>query len=301
MKISARIVIDYAYIILGSAITAFAVAIFLNPAKLAPGGVSGIATILFHLFGWSLGTVIFCLTVPVFLIGVRLFGKQYGFRTLLGSLLLSIFTSMWIMILGENGILDYSKDMSVMLSALYGGVLSGVGMGLVMKSGSNTGGTDIIAQIIARYTPLSLGTSLFIVDGVIIAVSALFFGIENALFAILVAYITTVVINKIVLSMGTSYAKTVFIVSDNYHEIGQFIINEMERGATLLDAKGFYSNKSRPMLMTVIPNQEIAKLTRAVHESDPRAFMVISETYHVLGEGYTPIEHIADASDVTQH
>ena len=301
MKISARTVIDYAYIILGSAITAFAVAIFLNPAKLAPGGVSGIATILFHLFGWSLGTVIFCLTVPVFLIGVRLFGKQYGFRTLLGSLLLSIFTSMWILILGDEGILDYSKDMSVMLSALYGGVLSGVGMGLVMKSGSNTGGTDIIAQIIARYTPLSLGTSLFIVDGVIIAVSALFFGIENALFAILVAYITTVVINKIVLSMGTSYAKTVFIVSDNYHEIGQFIINEMERGATLLDAKGFYSNKSRPMLMTVIPNQEIAKLTRAVHESDSRAFMVISETYHVLGEGYTPIEHIADASDVTQH
>ncbi len=247
MKISARTVIDYAYIILGSAITAFAVAIFLNPAKLAPGGVSGIATILFHLFGWSLGTVIFCLTVPVFLIGVKLFGKQYGFRTLLGSLLLSIFTSMWILILGDEGILDYSKDMSVMLSALYGGVLSGVGMGLVMKSGSNTGGTDIIAQIIARYTPLSLGTSLFIVDGVIIAVSALFFGIENALFAILVAYITTVVINKIVLSMGTSYAKTVFIVSDNYHEIGQFIINEMERGATLLDAKGFYQRISNSL------------------------------------------------------
>ena len=116
-----------------------------------------------------------------------------------------------------------------------------------MKSGSNTGGTDIIAQIIARYTPLSLGTSLFIVDGMIIAVSALFFGIENALFAILVAYITTVVINKIVLSMGTSYAKTVFIVSDNYHEIGQFIINEMERGATLLDAKGFYQRISNSL------------------------------------------------------
>ena len=100
--------------------------------------------------------------------------------------------------------------------------------------------------------------------------------------------------------MGTSYAKTVFIISDNYREIGQFIIREMERGATLLDAKGFYSDKSRPMLMTVIPNQEIAKLTRAVHKADPRAFMVISETYHVLGEGYTPIEHIADTSDVTQ-
>ena len=301
MRISSRTVIDYLYIIIGSAVTAFAVAVFLNPAKLAPGGVSGIATILYHLFGWDLGTAIFALTVPVFLIGLKLFGKQYGFRTLLGSVLLSALTSAWVSLLGENGILDYSKDMSILLSALYGGVLSGVGIGMVMKSGSNTGGTDIIAQIIARYTPLSLGTALFIVDGVIIAVSAFFFGIENALYATAVAYITTVVINKIVLSMGTSYAKTVFIISDNYREIGQFIINEMERGATLLDAKGFYSNKSRPMLMTVIPNQEIAKLTRAVHESDPRAFMVISETYHVLGEGYTPIEHIADASDVTQH
>ena len=300
MRISSRTVIDYLYIIIGSAVTAFAVAVFLNPAKLAPGGVSGIATILFHLFGWDLGPVIFALTVPVFLIGLKLFGKQYGFRTLLGSVLLSAFTSAWVSLLGENGILDYSKDMSILLSALYGGVLSGVGIGMVMKSGSNTGGTDIIAQIIARYTPLSLGTALFIVDGVIIAVSAFFFGIENALYAIAVAYITTVVINKIVLSMGTSYAKTVFIISDNYREIGQFIIREMERGATLLDAKGFYSDKSRPMLMTVIPNQEIAKLTRAVHKADPRAFMVISETYHVLGEGYTPIEHIADTSDVTQ-
>ena len=300
MRISVRTVIDYAYIILGSAITAFAVAVFLNPARLAPGGVSGIATILYHLFGWDLGTSIFFLTVPVFLIGLRLFGRQYGFRTLLGSLLLSAFTSVCVSLIGEDGILDYSKDISVMLSALYGGVLSGVGIGLVMKSGSNTGGTDIIAQIIARYTPLSLGTSLFIVDGAIIAVSALFFGIENALYATAVAYITTVVINKIVLSMGTSYAKTVFIISDNYHEIGQFIIDEMDRGATLLDAKGFYSNKSRPMLMTVIPNQEVSKLTRAVHKADPKAFMVISETYHVLGEGYTPIENIAETSDVTQ-
>ena len=267
MRISSRTVIDYLYIIIGSAVTAFAVAVFLNPAKLAPGGVSGIATILYHLFGWDLGTAIFALTVPVFLIGLKLFGKQYGFRTLLGSVLLSALTSAWVSLLGENGILDYSKDMSILLSALYGGVLSGVGIGMVMKSGSNTGGTDIIAQIIARYTPLSLGTALFIVDGVIIAVSAFFFGIGNALYATAVAYITTVVINKIVLSMGTIYAKTVFIISDNYREIGQFII---------------------------------AKLTRAVHKADSGAFMVISETYHVLGEGYTPIEHIADTSDVTQ-
>ncbi len=296
----ARNVIDYAYIIIGSAITALGIVLFLNPAMLAPGGVSGIATILFHTLDIDLSLTIFVLTLPLFFIGLKLFGKQYGVKTLLGSVLLSVFTMMWTSIFGENGILDYSKDISTWLSALYGGVITGLGMGLVMKSGSNTGGTDIVAQIIARYTPLSLGTALFIVDGIIIAVSAVFFSIENALYAIVVAYITTVVVNKIVLSMGTNYAKTVFIISENTDEIGKFITEELERGATILDAKGFYTKESRPMIMTVIPNQDISRLTRAVHASDPKAFLIIHEAFHVLGEGYTPIERIASSSDVTQ-
>ena len=296
-----RHIIDYSYIILGSAITALGIVLFLNPAMLAPGGVSGIATILFHTLGLDLGLTILVLTIPIFLIGAKLFGKQYGVKTLLGSVLLSVFTSIWASVFGDAGLLDYSKDISIWLSALYGGVITGLGMGLVMKSGSNTGGTDIIAQIIARYTSLSLGTALFIVDGVIIAVSAIFFSIENALYAIVVAYITTVVVNKIVLSMGTNYAKTVFIISEKTDEIGEYIINTLERGATILDAKGFYTKESRPMIMTVIPNQDISKLTRAVHQSDPKAFLIIHEAFHVLGEGYTPIEKIASSSDVTQH
>ncbi len=296
-----RDIIDYSYIIIGSAITALGIVLFLNPAMLAPGGVSGIATILFHTLGLDLGLTILVLTIPIFLIGAKLFGKQYGVKTLLGSVLLSVFTSIWASVFGDAGLLDYSKDISIWLSALYGGVITGLGMGLVMKSGSNTGGTDIIAQIIARYTSLSLGTALFIVDGVIIAVSAIFFSIENALYAIVVAYITTVVVNKIVLSMGTNYAKTVFIISEKTDEIGEYIINTLERGATILDAKGFYTKESRPMIMTVIPNQDISKLTRAVHQSDPKAFLIIHEAFHVLGEGYTPIEKIASSSDVTQH
>ena len=296
-----RDIIDYSYIIIGSAITALGIVLFLNPAMLAPGGVSGIATILFHTLGLDLGLTILVLTIPIFLIGAKLFGKQYGVKTLLGSVLLSVFTSIWASVFGDAGLLDYSKDISIWLSALYGGVITGLGMGLVMKSGSNTGGTDIIAQIIARYTSLSLGTALFLVDGVIIAVSAIFFSIENALYAIVVAYITTVVVNKIVLSMGTNYAKTVFIISEKTDEIGEYIINTLERGATILDAKGFYTKESRPMIMTVIPNQDISKLTRAVHQSDPKAFLIIHEAFHVLGEGYTPIEKIASSSDVTQH
>lgn len=301
MTKTTRTIIDYMYIVIGSAIAALAIVLFLNPAKLAPGGVSGIATIMFYLAGWDLGLTIFILTMPLFFIGLKLFGKQYGVKTLLGSLLLSVFTSIWTAVFGETGILDYSHEISTWLSTLYGGVLSGVGIGLVMKSGSNTGGTDIIAQIIARYTSLSLGTALFIIDGIIIAAAAIFLGLESALYAIVVAYITTVVINKIVLSMGTNYAKTVFIISEKTNEIGEYISLVMERGATILDAKGFYTKESRPMIMTVIPNQDVSRLTKAVNRIDGKAFMIINETFHVLGEGYTSIEKIAHTSDVTQH
>ncbi len=296
-----RIIADYAYITAGSAITAFSTVAFLNPARLAPGGVSGIATILFHTLGWDLGTTIAVLTVPIFLLGVRLFGRQYGAKTLAGSILLSVFTWIWTAAIGTDGIISSTSDVSTWLSALFGGVSAGIGMGIAMKSGSNTGGTDIIAQILARYTPMTLGTSLFAVDGVIIAASAFFFGLENALYAIVVAYLTTAAINKIVLSMGTNYAKTVFIISSQYESIGSFIMESMERGATLLDAQGFYTKEPRPMLMTVVPNQYISRLSRAVQERDPDAFMIVQDTYHVIGEGYSEIGKLSDTGDVTQH
>ena len=297
---NARLFLDYLYIVIGSAITAFSVVAFLNPAQLAPGGVSGIATLLYYAAGWDLSTTILAINIPIFLIGTRFFGRQYGVKTLLGSVLLAVFTWLWTRMLGESGMLDASREMTKWLSSLFGGVTSGIGIGIVMKSGSNTGGTDIIAQIMARYTPLTLGTSLFAVDGVIIAASALLFGLESALYAIVVVYIMTAVIDKIVLSMGTAYAKTVFIISDRADEIGQYVTERMDRGATLIDAKGFYTKESRPMLMTVIPNQNIAELSRAVRSIDRRAFMIVNETFHVVGEGYTPIEKLSETSDVTQ-
>ena len=297
---NARLFLDYLYIVIGSAITAFSVVAFLNPAQLAPGGVSGIATLLYYAAGWDLSTTILAINIPIFLIGTRFFGRQYGVKTLLGSVLLAVFTWLWTRMLGESGVLDASREMTKWLSSLFGGVTSGIGIGIVMKSGSNTGGTDIIAQIMARYTPLTLGTSLFAVDGVIIAASALLFGLESALYAIVVVYIMTAVIDKIVLSMGTAYAKTVFIISDRADEIGRYVTERMDRGATLIDAKGFYTKESRPMLMTVIPNQNIAELSRAIRSIDRRAFMIVNETFHVVGEGYTPIEKLSETSDVTQ-
>lgn len=295
--------IDYTYIIVGSAVTALSIALFTTPAQIAPGGVSGIGTILYHMFGIDVGLSIFVLSVPVFIAGVRLFGSLYGIKSLIGTVALSAFTSFWNLIFGYDGILDYSREMSLWLSVLYGGVLAGIGIGLVMKGGSNTGGTDIMALILARYTKITTGTSLMIIDAVIIAASAFVFSLESALYAIVVAFITSVALDKVVLSIGTGYAKEITIISDRLGEIGAFITKELDRSGTVLPAKGLYSGQDKKMLMTVIPKEYISRLVRKVHELDNSAFMIIQDTYHVLGEGFVPIEEMVakQHNDVTQY
>lgn len=295
--------IDYTYIIVGSAVTALSIALFTTPAQIAPGGVSGIGTILYHMFGIDVGLSIFVLSVPVFIAGVRLFGSLYGIKSLIGTVALSAFTSFWNLIFGYDGILDYSREMSLWLSVLYGGVLAGIGIGLVMKGGSNTGGTDIMALILARYTKITTGTSLMIIDAVIIAASAFVFSLESALYAIVVAFIMSVALDKVVLSIGTGYAKEITIISDRLEEIGAFITKELDRSGTVLPAKGLYSGQDKEMLMTVIPKEYISRLVRKVHELDNSAFMIIQDTYHVLGEGFVPIEEMVakQHNDVTQY
>lgn len=293
--------LEYFYIVLGSFITAFAVTVFLNPAQIAPGGVSGISTILYHTFGWDLGLTMLLQNIPLFIIGIALFGKRFGIKSLLGSLLLSLFSSLISSAIGTEGILDLSRDMNLWLSCLFGGVLSGLGVGIVMKSGANTGGTDIIAQIIARYMHVPLGSALFFVDGVVIILSAFIFGIESALYAIVVAYITQVMVNKVILMMGTNYAKTCYIISDKINEIRTFILNDLDKTGTLIEAKGLYSMKRKPVLMVVIPNQSVSRVTRMVHMTDPDAFLIIQETYHVFGEGNRSMEEfVALNKDVSQ-
>lgn len=303
MKQIKHIVIDYIYILIGSAITGLGITLFTTPAKIAPGGVSGIATILYHLFGFDVGTSILFLSIPIFLIGIKLFGKRYGLNSLVGTIALSLFTSIWCRIFGYDGVLDYSKEMSVWLSCLYGGVLCGLGIGIVLKSGSNTGGTDIVALILARYTHIPTGTALLIVDGFIIAISAFVFSLESALFAIIVSYIISIVINKIVISMGTGYAKTAFIISESLDQIGDFIINNLDRSATIVKAKGLYSGEEKPVLMVVLPNYSISELVRFVHKVDKNAFMTILDTHQVLGEGFTPMEKMIEIknNDVTSN
>jgi uncharacterized membrane-anchored protein YitT (DUF2179 family) len=291
------------YIVFGSFLTAVGIALFSTPARIAGGGVSGIATILYHTLGIDTGLSILVLSVPLFFVGVAIFGKQFGIKSISGTLLLALFTSLLNRIFGYGGVLDYSNVLSVMLSAIFGGVVIGIGCGLVLKSGANTGGTDIVAQILARFTPLSLGSSLFIVDALVIAASGYIFGLESALYATITLYITGALIDKVMLSFGTRSSKTVFIISEKRETIQKAILEQLGHGGTILSGSGMFTGCDRPVIMTVVSNHKLGQLTNIVHRADSRAFMVIQEAYQVLGEGFTPIEEAAWAglSDVTQH
>ena len=281
---------DILFIVGGSAVTAVGIAGFITPAKLAGGGVSGISVILFHLWDLEVGLSILLLSIPLFIAGVRIFGRRYGFISLLGTILLASFTSLFGLLIGFEGFLPYSDSVDTLLSAVFGGFLCGFGMGLVLKGGANTGGTDIAAQIISRYTPIPTGTALFLVDGMVIVAGGFAFGLESALFAAITLYITSVSINYVLLNMGTRYAKTALIVSQKHQQIAQRIIDDLGHSGTLLQGVGIYSQRKRPVLLTVIPNQKISRLNSIVKEEDPDAFMIIEEAFEVLGEGFVPIE-----------
>ncbi|MGH0053989.1 MAG: YitT family protein [Sphaerochaetaceae bacterium] len=290
------------YIVVGSFLTAAGIALFSSPARIASGGVSGIAIIFYHTFGFDTGLSIFILSVPLFLLGVAIFGRQYGIKSLLGTILLSLFTSLINVWAGYDGLLDYTKESSILLSAISGGVLMGLGVGLVLRSGANTGGTDILAQILARFTPLSMGTALFLVDALVIALSAFIFSLEMALYATMTVYIAGVTVDSVVLSFGTRSAKTVFIISEKREIIQTQILKELGHGGTILNGQGMYTGFDRPVIMTVVSNNKLGELTNIVHQADSQAFMIVQEAYKVLGEGFTPIEEAAWAglSDVTQ-
>lgn len=284
-----RKVKEYFNITLGSFLVAAAVAFLINPAKIASGGVSGIGTILYHTLGWNPGYVIFILSIPLFLIGMKIFGKVYGLKSLIGTILLSVFTTALVDISGGGGFLDYSDSVSMLLSSVFGGVMLGAGIGFVMKGGANTGGTDIVAQILNKYTPISLGTSLTLVDAMVILASAFVFGIESAMYAIITVFITGIVIDKVALPSGAYTAKTVFIITEKIDSIKHVILDELDHGATLISATGMYTGAERPVVMTVISNQELGALTARVKDIDDKAFMIVQDAHQVLGEGFMPI------------
>ncbi len=283
-----RVVSNYFLITLGSVLTALGIVLFLAPAQIAAGGVSGLAIITYHWFGWDPGLAILIMSIPIFGLGILVFGRRFGLKSLWGTIALSVSVSLLGYLIGYEGILTSGDRTDILLAALFGGTLAGLGVGITMKGGANTGGTDIIAQIINHYTRMSLGTSLYLVDGIIVVIAALSFSIEQGLFAVITLFTTGQFVNTV--TSGANYAKMAFIISDKYQEIRDVLTFDHGLGGTMVDSHGMFKNDEKQMIMMVVRNRKVSQITNTVRKMDPDAFMIITNAQEVLGEGFIPID-----------
>lgn len=269
-------IIEYLYVIAGAAIVAVGFNAFLFPNQVASGGVSGISTILHGIFGWNAGIVQYAFNIPLFIAGVLVLGKKFGVKSLVGTLALPFFV-----ILTE----DWNAwTYNPLLGAIFGGIFIGLGIGLVFKGKASTGGTDLLAQIITKYTGLSLGTSVLMIDGLIAISAAIVFDIERGLYALIGLYVTTKTID--IVQLGFSQSKMVYIITNKQDEIRDAIYKEIDRGVTKIPAVGGYTESEKPVLMVVVYQTEFTKLKQIVQTIDPSAFVIVSDAYEVLGEGF---------------
>ena len=267
---------EYLFVIVGAVIIALGFNLFLFPNKVASGGVSGISTILHGIFGWNAGIVQYAFNIPLFIAGVIFLGKKFGVKSLVGTLALPFFV-----------ILTDSWDawtLNPLLGAIFGGIVVGLGIGLVFKGNASTGGTDLLAQIITKYTGLTLGTSVLLIDGIIAISAAVVFDLEKGLYAIIGLYVTTKTID--IVQLGFSQSKMVYIITQHEVEVRDAIYKEINRGITKLPAIGGYTGQERPVLMVVVYQTEFTKLKQVLKTVDPQAFVIVSDAYEVLGEGF---------------
>jgi len=274
---------DYVFMTVGVAISVCGLNLFLVPNNIAAGGVSGIATILHYLFKVNLGLTIAVLNIPLFILGFRKMGKLFAIRT---AYCLALYSLLAAVIPADT---PPTKD--IILGCLYGGVLMGAGLGIVIKAGGSTGGSDMAGVILnAHFKTLSISTFVLIIDFLVIATAAFVFknegeGYALALYAIASLYISTKLIDFI--SVGLNVAKAFYIISDKNDEIAKLILEKMDRGVTALAAKGVYTGKEKSVLMCVIQwRTEGARLKNLVKSVDPHAFVIVGDVKEVLGEGF---------------
>lgn len=264
-------------IVLGVLLMTVSYNMFLVPAKIAPGGVSGIATIIHYLFGLPIGVVSLALNVPLFLMGWRQEGRGFIIRTLISTVLLSLFIDLIpFPVITENS----------MLSAIFGGIILGAGLGLVLMAEATTGGTDLAAKMIHRKIPrITIAWILFILDMIVIIMAAIAFSPEEGLYALVTIYVSTKVMDFLL--EGSKSARAFNVITKKSDIIAKRIMTEMERGVTCFTGTGMYSGKAVQMLYCVVSSREIPRLKHIIQAEDPKAFIVISEAHEVGGEGFT--------------
>ncbi len=273
---------DYIYIALGALLQALAMDLFLVPARLAAGGVSGAAQIVNRYTGWPIGVMIILANLPLFVLGWRtLGGRRFMARTVTAVVLYSILLDLLPLVL-PHGLTD-----DPVLNALYGGVIGGIGVGLVIRGQGTSGSTDILARLLVKWRGISLTQSYLLTDAVVVLVAGLAFSWTLALYALVALYVTGLAAE--LATEGSAVVRTATIISTKPEEVARKIMDDMERGVTAWTGVGMYSGQPRQIIFCVVSRSEVGQIKAIVHEVDPAAFVVIGQAHEALGEGFKPL------------
>lgn len=268
---------SYSLIALGALLVSISYNTFLLPAKLAAGGVVGISTLLYDLYNWTPAIVQWGINIPVFFLGYFLLGKDFSVKTLIGTILLPLF--IWL-----TSYSPYKID-DPMLAAIYGGIITGVGLGLVFRGKGSTGGTTIIGQLIKKYTGLSSGYAQMIIDAIIVVAAMFVFDLELALYAMITIYICSKVIDFV--QLHSSSSKLVLIITENEEQVTHLIKDEIDRGFTKVWSEGGYSRNKKALLFSVVEQSEAVYLKELIQNHDTESFVIFLNASDIIGKGFS--------------
>ncbi|MDV6379137.1 YitT family protein [Sporosarcina sp. GW1-11] len=268
-----KLLTEYSWIMIGSIFVGLAFNMFFLPARLAAGGVSGISTILYELYEFEPAFIQWLINIPIFFLGFVLLGKEFSLKTLVGTFFVPF--TIWL-----SADIPFTID-NPLLSAIYGGILLGVGLGIVYRGNGSTGGLATVAQIVKKYSGLSSGYAQLLVDGMVVVASAVVFNLELALFAMMAIFVTSKVIDFV--QLQTSPSKLVLIITEHEERIQTIIKEEIDRGLTI----GGFSNQEKTMILCVVEQQEAIYLKRVLQEEEPHSFVVFLNASEILGKGFS--------------
>ena len=278
------IIFDYAVVSIGAFILALGYVLFINPYNIVPGGVYGIGIVVHEMIpAIPVGTFGLVLNIPLTLLGIKILGPRFGIKTVFGMILATIFMDSLTFFIGENDPLGLQGDL--LLSSIFGGIIIGLGLGLIFRSKATSGGSDIIAMIMAKFTKLPVGQLLIVIDSVIVLLGLIVFkDWKIPLYSWITIYITGKVLDLTL--VGINYERALIIISDKHEEIKERILVSLGRGGTYLSGEGMHSNKEKKVIFTVITRRELSTLKAMIQIIDPNAFLTVMNTTEILGEGF---------------
>lgn len=278
----------YAQIVLGALLTSLGYNLFLIPAHLLTGGISGIAIVIYYLTGLPVGAQNFVYNLPILYLAYRVFGRHYAFDTIFGTVVLSVLLDL------THFVVDWNVCANIVLNSVFGGVLTGIGFGMVFRVNANTGGLDVVGAVVKKYYAIDMGTVVFVLNFLIVAGSAFVCTLEEMLFTFISIYVIAELTNRV--AAGLNREKSIVIISGEAEKICNDIMENVHRGVTYLDGRGGLTKEPRGILFAVVSLTQVGRVKTIVRHHDPQAFMIVSDTSEVTGKGFTlECESYADA------